>query len=76
MFTTKEHLKNTLSSKTTLLCVPPLYPDSVDSPLQTELMMNAVDLEAESWSLSVEPQFCRIQEKRIIKRQDVIYGQI
>lgn len=63
-------------SEVTPMCVPPLHTDSVDSPLQTELMMNAVDLEAESWSLSVEPQFCRTQEKRIIKRQDVIYGQM
>ncbi|XP_016143171.1 rho guanine nucleotide exchange factor 28-like isoform X3 [Sinocyclocheilus grahami] len=50
-----------------------LIEDSVDSPLQNELVMNAVDLEAESWSLAVEPQFCKVQEKRIIKRQDVIY---
>nr|XP_055055601.1 rho guanine nucleotide exchange factor 28 isoform X3 [Misgurnus anguillicaudatus] len=50
-----------------------LIEDSVDSPLQTELVMNAVDLEAESWSLAVDPQFCKMQEKRIIKRQDVIY---
>uniref|UniRef100_A0A8C1U4L3 Rho guanine nucleotide exchange factor (GEF) 28a n=1 Tax=Cyprinus carpio TaxID=7962 RepID=A0A8C1U4L3_CYPCA len=50
-----------------------LIEDSVDSPLQNELVINAVDLEAESWSLAVEPQFCKMQEKRIIKRQDVIY---
>lgn len=50
--------------------------DTVDAPLQNELLMNAVDLEAESWSLAVEPQFCKMQEKRIIKRQDVIYGQL
>ncbi|XP_059406533.1 rho guanine nucleotide exchange factor 28-like isoform X5 [Carassius carassius] len=47
--------------------------DSVDSPLQNELVMNAADLEVESWSLAVEPQFCKMQEKLIIKRQDVIY---
>ncbi|XP_016142342.1 rho guanine nucleotide exchange factor 28-like isoform X2 [Sinocyclocheilus grahami] len=50
-----------------------LIEDTVDSPLQNELVMNAVDLEAESWSLAVEPQFCKMQEKCIIKRQDVIY---
>ncbi|XP_077087197.1 rho guanine nucleotide exchange factor 28 isoform X7 [Siphateles boraxobius] len=44
-----------------------------DAPLQNELVMNALDLEAESWSLAVEPQFCKMQEKRIVKRQDVIY---
>lgn len=38
--------------------------------------MNAVDLEVESWSLAVEPQFCKMQEKHTIKRQDVIYGQL
>ncbi|KAA0717169.1 Rho guanine nucleotide exchange factor 28 190 kDa guanine nucleotide exchange factor [Triplophysa tibetana] len=66
-----EDLLQTLESSTST--DSSLIEDSVDSPLQTELMMNAVDLEAESWSLSVEPQFCRMQEKRIIKRQDVIY---
>lgn len=50
--------------------------DTVDAPLQNELVMNAMDLEAESWSLAVEPQFCKMQEKRIVKRQDVIYGQL
>ncbi|XP_077087198.1 rho guanine nucleotide exchange factor 28 isoform X8 [Siphateles boraxobius] len=50
-----------------------LVEDTVDAPLQNELVMNALDLEAESWSLAVEPQFCKMQEKRIVKRQDVIY---
>ncbi|XP_065122863.1 rho guanine nucleotide exchange factor 28 isoform X2 [Paramisgurnus dabryanus] len=66
-----EDLLQTLESSTST--DSSLIEDSVDSPLQTELVMNAVDLEAESWSLAVEPQFCKMQEKRIIKRQDVIY---
>ena len=48
--------------------------DVVDSPLQSELVGDAMDLEAESWSLAVQPHFCKSQEKHIIKRQDVIYG--
>nr|XP_017211759.2 rho guanine nucleotide exchange factor 28 isoform X3 [Danio rerio] len=66
-----EELLQTMESSTST--DSSIIEDSVDSPLQVELLMNAVDLEAESWSLAVEAQFCRMQEKRIIKRQDVIY---
>ncbi|XP_034403240.1 rho guanine nucleotide exchange factor 28 isoform X2 [Cyclopterus lumpus] len=34
---------------------------------------DAVDFEAESWSLTVEHKFCKKQDKRAVKRQDVIY---
>ncbi|XP_062845110.1 rho guanine nucleotide exchange factor 28 [Trichomycterus rosablanca] len=47
--------------------------DAVDSSLQNSLGSDIQDLVAESWSLAVEPQFCQKQEKRTIKRQDVIY---
>ncbi|XP_042612292.1 rho guanine nucleotide exchange factor 28-like isoform X3 [Cyprinus carpio] len=67
----QEELLQTLDSSTST--DSSFIEDSVDSPLQNELVMNAVDLEAESWSLAVEPQFCKMQEKHIIKRQDVIY---
>uniref|UniRef100_W5KRJ8 Rho guanine nucleotide exchange factor 28 n=1 Tax=Astyanax mexicanus TaxID=7994 RepID=W5KRJ8_ASTMX len=50
-----------------------LLEDTVDASLQNELGADAQDLEAESWSLAVEPHFCQRQEKRTIKRQDVIY---
>ncbi|XP_046694848.1 rho guanine nucleotide exchange factor 28 isoform X3 [Silurus meridionalis] len=50
-----------------------LVEDAVDSPLQNSFPMDALYLEAESWSLAVESQFCQKQEKRTIKRQDVIY---
>ncbi|XP_072530075.1 rho guanine nucleotide exchange factor 28 isoform X2 [Salminus brasiliensis] len=50
-----------------------LMEDTVDASLQNELGADAQDLEAESWSLAVEPQFCQRQEKHTIKRQDVIY---
>ncbi|XP_077399072.1 rho guanine nucleotide exchange factor 28 isoform X2 [Vanacampus margaritifer] len=33
----------------------------------------AGDYEAESWSLAVEHNFCKKQDRRIVKRQDVIY---
>ncbi|XP_051544143.1 rho guanine nucleotide exchange factor 28 isoform X5 [Myxocyprinus asiaticus] len=66
-----EELLQTMESSTST--DSSLIDDSVDAPLQNELELNAIDLEAESWSLAVEPQFCKMQEKRIIKRQDVIY---
>ncbi|KAI5608254.1 rho guanine nucleotide exchange factor 28 isoform X6 [Silurus asotus] len=47
--------------------------NAVDSPLQNSFLTDALYLEAESWSLAVESQFCQKQEKRTIKRQDVIY---
>lgn len=37
--------------------------------------MDAEDYEAESWSLTVEHKFCKKQDKRVVKRQDVIYGE-
>ncbi|XP_051513176.1 rho guanine nucleotide exchange factor 28-like isoform X2 [Myxocyprinus asiaticus] len=66
-----EELLQTMESSTST--DSSLIEDSIDAPLQNELVMNAIDLEAESWSLAVEPQFCKMQEKHIIKRQDVIY---
>lgn len=39
------------------------------------MSMDAVDYEAESWSLTVEHKFCKKQDKRAVKRQDVIYGE-
>ncbi|XP_039505926.1 rho guanine nucleotide exchange factor 28 isoform X2 [Pimephales promelas] len=66
-----EELLQTMESSTST--DSSLIEDTVDAPLQSELVMNAMDLEAESWSLAVEPHFCKMQEKRIVKRQDVIY---
>uniref|UniRef100_A0A3Q4H6W0 Rho guanine nucleotide exchange factor (GEF) 28a n=1 Tax=Neolamprologus brichardi TaxID=32507 RepID=A0A3Q4H6W0_NEOBR len=34
---------------------------------------DSVEYEAESWSLTVEHKFCKKQDKRAVKRQDVIY---
>ncbi|XP_068941057.1 rho guanine nucleotide exchange factor 28 isoform X7 [Petaurus breviceps papuanus] len=45
----------------------------VDSSLWSDLSSDAQELEAESWSLAVEPAFCSKQEKDVIKRQDVIF---
>ncbi|MBN3320922.1 ARG28 factor, partial [Atractosteus spatula] len=47
--------------------------DTVDVPLRSDFSADLLDYEAESWSLYVDPKFCSKQEKRIIKRQDVIY---
>ncbi|XP_038133207.1 rho guanine nucleotide exchange factor 28-like isoform X1 [Cyprinodon tularosa] len=47
--------------------------DTVDAPLLSDLSADLLGLEAESWSLAVCPEFCREQDRRTIKRQDVIY---
>uniref|UniRef100_W5MYV0 Rho guanine nucleotide exchange factor 28 n=1 Tax=Lepisosteus oculatus TaxID=7918 RepID=W5MYV0_LEPOC len=47
--------------------------DTVDVPLRSDFSADLLDYEAESWSLYVDPKFCSKQEKRVIKRQDVIY---
>ncbi|CAB1332340.1 unnamed protein product, partial [Coregonus sp. 'balchen'] len=48
--------------------------DCVDTGLHSDLAADALDYEAESWSLTVEHKFCKKQDKRVVKRQDVIYG--
>lgn len=53
----------------------PLHTDCVDSCIQADILMDAGDYQAESWSLTVEQKFCKKQDKRVIKRQDVIYGE-
>ncbi|XP_022624945.1 rho guanine nucleotide exchange factor 28 [Seriola dumerili] len=47
--------------------------DCVDAYIQSDISADAADYEAESWSLTVEHKFCKRQEKRAVKRQDVIY---
>lgn len=49
--------------------------DSVDACVHSDMTADAVDYEAESWSLTVEHKFCKKQDKRAVKRQDVIYGE-
>ncbi|XP_058238662.1 rho guanine nucleotide exchange factor 28 isoform X6 [Hemibagrus wyckioides] len=66
-----EELQQNLESSTST--DSSLVEDTVDAPLQTSFGTDALYLEAESWSLAVEPQFCQKQEKRTVKRQDVIY---
>ena len=48
--------------------------DSVDACVHGDISGDAADYEAESWSLVVEHKFCKKQDKRAVKRQDVIYG--
>ncbi|KAF7659596.1 hypothetical protein LDENG_00295630 [Lucifuga dentata] len=47
--------------------------DCVDAYIHNGLSADALDYEAESWSLTVEHKFCKKQDKRVVKRQDVIY---
>lgn len=51
-----------------------LSADCVDACVHSDMSVDAVDYEAESWSLTVEHKFCKKQDKRDVKRQDVIYG--
>uniref|UniRef100_A0A1A7YFK5 Rho guanine nucleotide exchange factor (GEF) 28 n=1 Tax=Iconisemion striatum TaxID=60296 RepID=A0A1A7YFK5_9TELE len=49
--------------------------DGIDSYILIpgDISADSVDYESESWSLTVEPKFCKKQDKRVVKRQDVIY---
>ncbi|XP_048875633.1 rho guanine nucleotide exchange factor 28 isoform X4 [Brienomyrus brachyistius] len=47
--------------------------DVVDASLRNDFREDLLDYEAESWSLAVDHKFCKKQEKRVVKRQDVIY---
>lgn len=41
-----------------------------------ELEKDGKDFEADSWSLAVDSSYLQSQRKDVIKRQDVIYGEI
>ncbi|XP_029430756.1 rho guanine nucleotide exchange factor 28 isoform X2 [Rhinatrema bivittatum] len=47
--------------------------EDVDTPLWSDLRADALEFEADSWSLNVDPAFCNKQEKDVVKRQDVIF---
>ncbi|XP_071768133.2 rho guanine nucleotide exchange factor 28-like [Centroberyx gerrardi] len=66
-----EELQRTAASSTST--DSSLGEDCVDTYLHSDLTVDAVDYEAESWSLTVEHKFCKKQDKRVVKRQDVIY---
>ncbi|XP_013983546.2 rho guanine nucleotide exchange factor 28 isoform X2 [Salmo salar] len=66
----EELLQTTESSSST---DSSLGEECVDTGLHSDLAADALDYEAESWSLTVEHKFCKKQDKRVVKRQDVIY---
>ncbi|KAL6096612.1 arhgef28 [Pungitius sinensis] len=47
--------------------------DCADACAHSDMSADAADYEAESWSLTVDNRFCEKQDKRAVKRQDVIY---
>ncbi|XP_063309809.1 rho guanine nucleotide exchange factor 28 isoform X2 [Pelobates fuscus] len=47
--------------------------DVVDTPLWSDFSKDALEFEAESWSLVVDSSFCSKHEKDVIKRQDIIF---
>ncbi|KAK7896077.1 hypothetical protein WMY93_021402 [Mugilogobius chulae] len=47
--------------------------DCVDAYIFKDILVDAAHYEAESWSSSVDHKFCRKQDKKCVKRQDVIY---
>nr|XP_057921061.1 rho guanine nucleotide exchange factor 28 isoform X2 [Doryrhamphus excisus] len=48
------------------------WPSSEDTEYH-DLAADVANYEAESWSLTVDYRFCKKQDKRVVKRQDVIY---
>lgn len=46
------------------------------SPLLEELQVEGSCVQADSWSLIVEPDFLQTLHKDLIKQQDVIYGSV
>uniref|UniRef100_A0A3Q4GQZ4 Rho guanine nucleotide exchange factor (GEF) 28a n=1 Tax=Neolamprologus brichardi TaxID=32507 RepID=A0A3Q4GQZ4_NEOBR len=48
-------------------------PQERHSYIHSDISADSVEYEAESWSLTVEHKFCKKQDKRAVKRQDVIY---
>ena len=47
---------------------------SMDSQLMGEFEADVKELEADSWTFTVEEKFLKQLKKDVIKRQDVIYG--
>ncbi|XP_055087656.1 rho guanine nucleotide exchange factor 28 isoform X2 [Periophthalmus magnuspinnatus] len=47
--------------------------DCVDAYIYKDILVDAAHYEAESWSSSVDHKFYRKQDKKCVKRQDVIY---
>lgn len=52
------------------------HPDSYYVELQRQIDCDAENLEAESWSVSVDQNYVKDLNKEAVKRQDVIYGTI
>uniref|UniRef100_A0A3P9KPV9 Rho guanine nucleotide exchange factor (GEF) 28a n=1 Tax=Oryzias latipes TaxID=8090 RepID=A0A3P9KPV9_ORYLA len=68
----EEFVPTPLSSTSTDSC---FAEDCLDSFAHSysDVLTDSVDFEAESWSLTVEHKFSKKQDKRVAKRQDVIY---
>ncbi|XP_068104536.1 rho guanine nucleotide exchange factor 28 isoform X2 [Hyperolius riggenbachi] len=66
-----EELLQTMGTSPSLDAFP--IEDVVDAVLWNYFSSDAMEFEAESWTLVVDPSFCSKQEKDVIKRQDVIY---
>ncbi|KAM8871695.1 rho guanine nucleotide exchange factor 28 isoform 2-T4 [Synchiropus picturatus] len=47
--------------------------DGVDAHVYGDILVDTADFEAESWSLAVDHKFCKKQDKKAVRRQDVIY---
>ncbi|XP_045146248.1 rho guanine nucleotide exchange factor 18 [Echinops telfairi] len=52
---------------------PIFLEDPFVASLRGELEADAHELEAESWSLSVDPEYVKQQKREVVKRQDVLY---
>lgn len=65
-------MKYILYYKCVFVCV---HADAYYNSVRFELDSMAQDIEVESWSLAVDQHFLKKHSKKVIKRQDVIYGE-
>ncbi|KAB0357433.1 hypothetical protein FD754_001589 [Muntiacus muntjak] len=52
---------------------PIFIDDPYTASLKSEIEADAREFEAESWSLSVDPEYVKKQKREVVKRQDVLY---
>lgn len=60
----------------TFAWLPVCHLDSHYAQLRCELESDAQNLQAESWSLTVDQNYLKSLNKDVVKRQDVIYGKL
>lgn len=72
---THTHSANKILECTFQVCLS-VGTEMMDSQLMGEFEYDVKDLEADSWSGTVDKKFLKALKKDEVKRQDVIYGKI